>query len=354
MAEDGGFEPPRVLSQHDFQSCALGHYANPPRVRLLEGEPPPEIVAQEPARCHDRRVGTTPEPSDAVAGTGTDPAARAATSVGSIPPLVAKRLAEPSILDRVRSVLARATSRQVLGWVLAVGWVLWLVATWVTQPRIVPPDFVAADLARGDVTAYRLVTVDQAFGRGPFSSAEGIDVYAASDDQDGVIDGAADGRPLTIAYWVDAPVADLRVLDTNGLSSDTPAALVETFRAAGVPEAEASRLYRGLPSDRVANAGAVLLFVGFLAVVLGPRPRRGTRWFWFWIVGGPLSVGLPIFAVAELLRPRYEAEGTVHPPGVAGRWSGLAGFALGLVLSLALGWMLLTLSGLSPVWLVRA
>lgn len=30
MAEDGGFEPPRVLSQHDFQSCALGHYANPP------------------------------------------------------------------------------------------------------------------------------------------------------------------------------------------------------------------------------------------------------------------------------------------------------------------------------------
>ncbi len=231
---------------------------------------------------------------------------------------------------------------------------LWLAAFWVTQPRIVPQDFVAADLARGDVTAYRLVTVDQDFGRGPFSSAEGIDVYAASDDQDGVVDGAADGRPVTVAYWVDAPVATLRVLDTNGLSSDTPAALVETFRAAGVPEAEASRFYRGLPSDRIASAGAVLLFVGFLVVVLGPRPRRGTRWFWFWIVGGPLSVGLPIFAVAELLRPRYEAEGTVHPPGVAGRWSGLAGFALGVVLSLALGWVLLTLSGLSPVWFIRA
>ena len=186
-----------------------------------------------------------------------------------------------------------------------------------TQPRIVPQDFVAADLARGDVTAYRLVTVDQDFRRGPFSSAEGIDVYAASDDQDGVVDGAADGRPVTIAYWVDAPVATLRVLDTNGLSSDTPAALVETFRAAGVPEAEASRLYRGLPSDRVANAGAVLLFVGFLVVVLGPRPRRGTRWFWFWIVGGPLSVGLPIFAVAELLRA--EVRGGGHRPPTGGR-----------------------------------
>ena len=29
-AEDTGFEPVRVLPQHDFQSCALGHYANPP------------------------------------------------------------------------------------------------------------------------------------------------------------------------------------------------------------------------------------------------------------------------------------------------------------------------------------
>jgi len=25
LAEDGGFEPPRVLSQHAFQACAIGH-----------------------------------------------------------------------------------------------------------------------------------------------------------------------------------------------------------------------------------------------------------------------------------------------------------------------------------------
>ena len=316
-------------------------------MRLLEGEPPPEIVAREPARCHDREVGNEQDALDDDRSFAVGTAAEVAPAAPSAPP-------EPSVLDRVRSRLARTTSRQVLGWVLLLGWVLWLAAFWVTQPRIVPQDFVAGDLARSDVTAYRVVTVDQDLRRGPFSSAEGIDVYAASDDQDGVVDGAADGRPVTVAYWVDAPVATLRVLDTNGLSSDTPAALVETFRAAGVPEAEASRFYRGLPSDRIASAGAVLLFVGYLVVVLGPRPRRGTRWFWFWIVGGPLSVGLPIFAVAELLRPRYEADGTVHPPGVAGRWNGLSGFALGVVLSLALSWALLTLSGLSPVWLIRA
>src|SRR5699024_8584750 len=30
VAEDGGFEPPRAFTQHAFQACALGHYANPP------------------------------------------------------------------------------------------------------------------------------------------------------------------------------------------------------------------------------------------------------------------------------------------------------------------------------------
>ena len=71
VAEDGGFEPPRVLSQHDFQSCALGHYANPPRVRLLEGEPRPEIVTPGAARCHDRAMGNAQDPPDA--GRGNQP-----------------------------------------------------------------------------------------------------------------------------------------------------------------------------------------------------------------------------------------------------------------------------------------
>ena len=141
-----------------------------------------------------------------------------------------------------------------------------------------------------------------------------IGVYPASDAQDGVVDGAADGQQVTVAYWVDSPVAGLRVLDPNGLSSDTPAGVVASLQAAGVPEADASVFFGGLPSERVIQAGALLLMVSTLVVIVGPRPRRGTRWFWFWVVGGPLSLGVPIFAVAELLRPRYELEGTVHPP----------------------------------------
>src|SRR6476646_5506703 len=44
VAEDRGFEPLRAFTQHAFQACALGHYANPPRARLHGRGPCPEIV----------------------------------------------------------------------------------------------------------------------------------------------------------------------------------------------------------------------------------------------------------------------------------------------------------------------
>jgi hypothetical protein len=40
MAEDARFELARVLPQHAFQACALGHYANPPS-RRIQGPPTP-------------------------------------------------------------------------------------------------------------------------------------------------------------------------------------------------------------------------------------------------------------------------------------------------------------------------
>jgi len=291
-------------------------------------------------------VGNTPEPTDAD-GTGRVGAATAEAPTSSLAP------AEPTVLDRVRSALAGSTPGRVVGWLLVIGWVGCLAALWVTQPRLVPQDVLAEELARGHATAYRVVTVDEDAMRGPFSGPYRIDVYPASDTQDGIVDGAADGQPVTVAYWVDSPVAGLRVLDPNGLSSDTPAGVVASLQAAGVPEADASVFFGGLPSERVTQAGALLLMVSTLVVIFGPRPRRGTRWFWFWVVGGPLSLGVPVFAVAELLRPRYELEGTVHPPGVAGRWSGLAGFAIGCVLSIVGTGALLALNAESPIWFIR-
>ena len=188
-------------------------------------------------------MGNTPEPTDAD-GTSLVGAATAEAPTSPVAPT------EPTVLDRVRSALAGSTPRRVVGWLLVIGWVVWLVALWVTQPRLVPQDVLADELARGHVTAYRVVTVDEDPANGPFSGPYRISVYPASDAQDGVVDGAADGQQVTVAYWVDAPVAGLRVLDPNGLSSDTPAAVVASMQAAGVPEADASVFFGGLPSER--------------------------------------------------------------------------------------------------------
>ncbi len=38
VAEDRGFEPLRALTQHAFQACALGRYANPPCWRVHQQE----------------------------------------------------------------------------------------------------------------------------------------------------------------------------------------------------------------------------------------------------------------------------------------------------------------------------
>ena len=298
-------------------------------------------------------MGTTSEPSDVVAGAGTGAGAGAEPPLGSVRPPVARRLAEPSILHRVRAALAHATARQVVGWALVVAWVVWLAALWVTQPRLVSQDFLAQDVAQGRVTAYRVVTVDEDPVRGPFSGPYRLDLMLAADDQDGAVDGFAGGRPLTVAYWVDSPVAGVRVLDVDASSGESAEDLVAPFEAAGVPEAEVSVLHRGAPASRLYNAGSLLLLASTLVVILGPRPRRGTRWFWFWLVGGPLAVGVPLFAVAELLRPRYEAPGTVHPPGVAGRRSGPAGFGVSILLSLGGGLLLMGLNALSPIWFIR-
>ena len=297
-------------------------------------------------------MGNEEYPSDAGAGTTLDGAvatgARATAVAGA--DTEASAGSGPGPLTRVRAALAGMRSRRALGWVLLVAWAAWLVAVWVTQPRLVPQEFLADELAQGNLTGYRLVNVDEDGGRGGFSGPHRLDLAPVADeDLAESLDGTYGGAPVSVAYWVDAPAAQVRVVDPDGLPSDVPAALVQQLTAAGVPEAAPSELWFH-PSLRVNNVGVLLLFASLVVVILGPRPRRGTRWFWFWLLGGPLSVGVAVFAVAELLRPRYEPEGTVHPPGVAGRWSGLVGFGAGILLSFAGSAILILLTDMSPVW----
>ncbi|HET7819905.1 MAG TPA: hypothetical protein VFL10_00120 [Ornithinibacter sp.] len=292
--------------------------------------------------------GTT---ASGVTATGPAPGAKAHDS-GTVTTGRSSSDADDGVLARVRSTFAGATSRRTLGWVLLAAWVAWLVALWVAQPRLVPQEFLTGELVQGRPTSFSVVTVEQ--DRGGAFTPYRLDVSSVSDeDRAAALDGTYSGPPVTVAYWIDAPVGRLRVVDPNGLSSDVPAALVQDLTAAGVPEAPPGTLWLDPPAQRTYDAGALLLLVSTLVVILGPRPRRGTRWFWFWVVGGPLSIGVALFAVAELIRPRHEPAGTVHPRGVAGRWNGLTGFAAGFVLSVAGTGLTIALTNLSPVWFLH-
>ena len=87
VAEDRGFEPLRAFTQHAFQACALGHYANPPPQRL-----------SPPARVRNR----TERPPVAPPELRTGPRACSAVSdwrlrglpVDSAQPLVWRHLAQ--------------------------------------------------------------------------------------------------------------------------------------------------------------------------------------------------------------------------------------------------------------------
>ena len=119
-----------------------------------------------------------------------------------------------------------------------------------------------------------------------------------------------------------SPTGSTHRWPTSGCSTPTASPRTPPRRWSDVPRGRCPR-GRGEPAlprpavRRVAHAGAVLLFVGFLVVVLGPRPRRGTRWFWFWLVGGT-ALGGP----ADLRRRRAapaEVRGGGHRPPTGGR-----------------------------------
>lgn len=265
--------------------------------------------------------------------------------------------------------LSWSPPRRLVGGVLLVAWVAWAIALWVVQPRLVPEATLADDLAAGRVTAYRVVTVEPGEPGGILSPHVGLEVLPApmpgddsgdqasddesADDSTASDDSTAyDGPPLTVGYWVDAPVGPFRVLDPSTLPSDVPTAQVQRLTAAGVTASHDVGFFSP-PWQRVQNAGVLLLIITFLVVVLGPRPGRGTRWFWFWLLPGAYLLVVPAFAVLELLRPARGADDTGHPPGRAGRWSGLAGFVLGWVLWAVVLGASTALSERWPLWVVR-
>lgn len=237
-------------------------------------------------------------------------------------------------LAGIRLTLAQVPVRQVLGATAVLAWAVWLIAMWVTQPRIVPPGQLEADLAQGQVTSFGAVHLVETDG-GFFISGSRIVIEPAGDGRDGLgetLDGwsTSDGR-LTVAYWVDSPVADLRVIDPDRAAPQELKDIADRLDAAGVVDRTASLTYSTF-SGGISTADTALTLFALLVVVMGPRPGRGTRWFWFWLIGLPFGLGLLAFAVFEVLKPPHPASAPDATPRRYSGWTGLGLSILGGIL----------------------
>ena len=148
-------------------------------------------------------------------------------------------------------------------------------------------------------------------------------------------------------YFTDHRVGPARVLDPSRFSSSTEQ-YAQELRASGVPTARGTDLDVPLPDDRYQVLGLGLGVLALVAVLFGPRPDRGTRFFWFWVIGIVGGLGVLAYAACEPLR---QGRGSAdigyggQPAGEAadGRrrlrgWHGLVlAFALSTMLTMLVG-----------------
>ena len=310
---------------------------------------------EAPSRCQDDRVSTG----------GTTEYHQGRPDDGQGGPSVTTLLPP---LARLRLALAGVQARQVLGAALVLLWAAGLTALWVTQPRLVPPDRLDEDLAQGRVTEYAVVFLAEdgsgMFGNSPavvgwLSSGDGRERLSTEDPDD----WSPDSDAVTVAYWVDSRVADLRVIDPAMTSPQSLSAVADQLDEAGV-EYRTADITVPAPGDGVGVARALLLLVGFLVVVTGPRPGRGSRWFWFWLLGLPLGLGVLALAVFELLRPPRlvalpvattdDAPTASDQDFTAKRLSGWAGLWITIFGAILVTVVVGQLADLMPLFFVRA
>ncbi|WP_404350484.1 hypothetical protein LG324_19105 [Phycicoccus jejuensis] len=228
----------------------------------------------------------------------------------------------PGVPELARRVLLpRRPSPQVLrlaaGLLVLVATTAWSVLAWAGAVRTVDVDRLQLDLAQGRVVAATLVEDVREDGGGFGSRLWDSTTWTVHGD------GAPDGGGTALVYRTTDLVGPLRLVDVRATSG--PEALLAEVRSrtGGV----SSQV--GDP-DPVRGVLPALVALGVLGlVVAGPPPRWGTRWFWFWVCGAAVPLGVWAFAVLELVTRRRH-----HPEGLR-RLGGWAGFGLGFVLSVA-------------------
>ena len=243
-------------------------------------------------------------------------------------------------LGRPQTVGWRRHVALALGLVLAVGWLVWALLTWQAQLRYVTVEDFKSDVAGGHVTSYLIVSnVRPTRTWPPAGTGDLWDLPALT--QGNVERSPGDSSPLVLMYFTDHRVGPTRVLDPGRFSAYTEV-YAQELRASGVPTTRGAGLDVPLPDDRYQLVGLALGVLALGSVLWGPRPDRGTRFFWFWTIGIVGGLGVLAYAVCGPLRQARASSvvaGVASQPdehSIGRRLRGWHGFVLAIVLSTAL------------------
>lgn len=144
---------------------------------------------------------------------------------------------------------------------------------------------------------------DARLGPGGFSGAEPID------------------QPITHAELI--PRA-LRGDIAAWLADEQRAGTAGRIRAGGGVDAAGSGVMIWVGPNTTVNPVGILTLICLLALLVGPKPVRGTKWAWFWFAG-LMPAGLGVLAWLAFERP------WTTPTGVTRRRTGWAGLGWGLL-----------------------
>ncbi|GAB1691857.1 hypothetical protein [Krasilnikovia sp. M28-CT-15] len=150
-------------------------------------------------------------------------------------------------------------------------------------------------------------------------------------------------------HWTDTDTyGEVRVADADEKTYAGPgaAALAQDLRAADLEGTSGD-----VAQTPVITWMEVLLAVVFLGVlVAGPAPRRGTRWYWFWVVTFvPYGLGLLFWTTREHPWARSAAVDTA-PGAERPRDSGFRGLAVGILSAIVIGLVMLALQQVLGDW----
>ncbi len=227
-------------------------------------------------------------------------------------------------------------------------WLILVATAWWAAPRKQSYEQARADVAAGHVAAYQWgdrwdVDVRWFSFRTP--------VVESSDTLGPLFAWrTADGR----VWWTDTRVFDqVEVaggLDEAGYAGPGAVGIAQHIRAVGLED----RYGEVHPLQSVLTGLGLCLTVVFLGVVVaGPAPVLGTRWYWFWLVGGvPFGLGLLFWLARE--HPWSGSAAASAPASPGQRDRGILGFALAILAAFLISLVVLALHQfLGDRWIPR-